>query len=110
MRDFTVQGMDTMNGETWEFREPNCMLFYLYNIFYCIVEKLSFIHKCRYGWPNHVKTSCIFVEVIFHSFVPEFLISTLKLMLAQQDYMEDERGEEIVVSNGWPTTTGQMVF
>ena len=30
----------------------------LCNILYCIVESFSLIRGRRYGWPNHVKTSC----------------------------------------------------
>ena len=31
------------------FKELNCMLFYLYNIFYRIVGRSSLISGCRYG-------------------------------------------------------------
>ena len=48
-------------GKHEMFWEPNCMLFYLFNIFYRVVERLSLIRGYRHGWPNHVKTSCIFV-------------------------------------------------
>ena len=60
-KDFAVQGMDIMNGKTWMFREPNYMLFYLCNILYPIVKKLSLIRRCKNGWSNYVKTSCIFM-------------------------------------------------
>ena len=53
------------------------MLFYLYNIFYHIVERFSLIRGYRHGWSNHVKTSCIFVLIIFYLFVLELLSSTL---------------------------------
>ena len=43
------------------FRKPNCMLFYLCNILYHIVERFSLICGCRDGWPNNVKTLWIFV-------------------------------------------------
>ena len=36
----------------------------LYNILYCIVESLSLIHGRRYGWPNHVKTSCTVCVIV----------------------------------------------
>ena len=35
------------------------MLFYLYNILYCILKIFSFIHGCRHGWPNHVKINIV---------------------------------------------------
>ena len=31
------------------FEEPNCMLFYLCNIFYLIVKRFSLIRRCRVG-------------------------------------------------------------
>ena len=70
------------------FREPNCMLFYLCNIFYLIVERFSLIRGCTHVWPNHVKTSCIFVEVILYFFVLYLLSSTSKLPLAKKFSIE----------------------
>ena len=49
-KDFTVQGMDTMNGgKHGIFREHNCMLLYLCNIFHCIVKRFSPINGCGHG-------------------------------------------------------------
>ena len=59
--DFAVQGMDTMNGETWDVSGTQLYVILPLNIFYRIVERFSLIRECRYGWPNHVKTSCNFV-------------------------------------------------
>ena len=63
------------------FQEPNCMLFYLCNILYRIVERLSLLHGCRHGWSNNVTNSCIFIVYLF---VLKVLLSTSKLSLAQQ--------------------------
>ena len=43
VKDFAIQGM----GKHGMFREPNCMLFYLYNIIYHIMERFSLIRGCR---------------------------------------------------------------
>ena len=66
------------------FWELICMLFYLCNILYRIMENFSLIRGRRHGWPNHVKTSCIFMWVIIYLFVFEFILSTSKIPLAQQ--------------------------
>ena len=34
------------------------------NILYCIVALFSLIRGRRYGWPNHVKTSCIVCVIV----------------------------------------------
>ena len=73
-------------GKHEMFKKPNCMLFYLCNIFYRIVERFSPIRGCWHGWSDHVKTSCIFVWVILYLFVLELLSSTLKLPLTQHIY------------------------
>ena len=41
--DFPVSGMDTRNGKHGMFREPTCVLFYLYNIFHHIIERFCLI-------------------------------------------------------------------
>ena len=72
-------------GKHEMFWEPNFMLFYLCNIFYRIVERFSFICECKLCWPKHVKTSCIFVWIIFiYLFVLEFILSTSKRPMTQQ--------------------------
>ena len=53
------------------------------NILYGIVEWFPFAYECRHGWPNHVKTLCIFVWIVL-SLCFELTLFALKLLLAQQ--------------------------
>ena len=73
-RDFVVHGMDTRNRETWDVSETQFC-----NFSYHIVERFSFIRGCRYG----CQKSCASFCELFFIFVLEFILSTLKLLLAQ---------------------------
>ena len=45
-------------------RNPIVCSFIHCNILYCIVERLSLVRRCWDDRPNHVKFSCIFVDII----------------------------------------------
>ena len=68
-RDFVVHGMDTRNRETWDVLETQ----------FCNISFLTLIRGCRYGCQKPCASLC----ELFFIFVLEFILSTLKLLLAQ---------------------------